>query len=455
MFITSLTNKIKSINIPRSLHSLGTNLILLPLNILGSIIIARSIGPGEKGNLDLIVATATLLVMVLSFSLQAGATFIVARGGVNMRLLALKLLMFAVLQGLGASVLLAGLRILGRSSLLIPDKIGNWVIAGVAVFVCCEMLGNYLRAMLNGKQQIVKVNKAELVGRFSQVVFLFMMAGALYATGKRVFVAALFGLSIGVTILIDLLLIKSLYPYLRQSIGTSSVVPLITFAIPAYFANLTQFLNYRLDVFIVGHFAGSASVGRYTLAVSLAQLLWLLSNAAASVLLPKIAADNSPENAQHTARVTRLTLMASLASGIALAVFANYALPLLYGEAFRPSVAALLYLLPGVVVFSIANVLASYLAGIGKPQLNLLVSFSSLFFTVTLDLILIPKMDFLGAALTSTVSYSWAAFLITWLFVRETKLPVRNLLLPTMDDVRLLGSIFEPFLRHVRPQQAG
>ena len=147
--------------------------------------------------------------------------------------------------------------------------------------------------------------------------------------------------------------------------------------------------------------------------------------------------------------------MASLASGIALAVFANYALPLLYGEAFRPSVAALLYLLPGVVVFSIANVLASYLAGIGKPQLNLLVSFSSLFFTVTLDLILIPKMDFLGAALTSTVSYSWAAFLITWLFVRETKLPVRNLLLPTMDDVRLLGSIFEPFLRHVRPQQAG
>ncbi len=455
MLLFSLANKIRTIDIPRSLHSLGTNLLLLPLNILGSILIARSIGPGEKGNLDLIVATSTLLVMVLSLSIQAGATFVVARGGVNMRLLAYKLLIFAVLQGLTASGFLAVLRHLGRSSLLIPKTSGNWVILAVGSYVCFEMLGNYLRAMLNGKQQIVKVNNAELLGRISQVLLVFVMAGALYFTGRKLFVAALFGLSICVTILIDSLLIKSLFPYLREATGTSSLAPLIAFAVPSYFANLTQFLNYRLDVFVVGYYAGSAPLGRYTLAVSLAQLLWLLSNAAASVLLPKIAADNSAENVMHTARVTRLSLLASLVSGLALAAFASLALPAVYGEAFRPSVAALLYLLPGIVAFSVANVLAAYLAGAGKPKLNLLVSATSLVFTVTLDLILIPRMGIIGAALASTISYSWAAFLITWLFVRETNFSVRELLFPTMQDIRLLSSVAEPFLRHVRPQQAG
>jgi O-antigen/teichoic acid export membrane protein len=455
MLLFSLVNKIKSIHIPRSLHSLGTNLLLLPLNIVGSILIARSIGPGEKGHLDLIIATSTLLVMVLSLSLQAGATFVVARGGVNMRLLALKLLIFAVLQGLTAGIFLTVLRYADRSSLLIPNTSGNWVIFGVAAFVFFEMCGNYLRAMLNGKQQIVQVNKAELIGRFSQVIFLFGMAGALYVAGRTVFVAALFCLSVFVTLLIDLLLVKSLYAYLKESTGASSVAPLFAFAVPSYFANLTQFLNYRLDVFIVGYFAGSAALGRYTLAVSLAQLLWLLSNAVAAVLLPKIAADNTAENVVHTARVTRLSLLASLAAGLALAAFANFALPALYGEAFRPSVAALLYILPGIVAFSVANVLAAYLAGVGKPKLNLFVSATSLVFTVTLDLILIPRMGIIGAAIASTISYSWSAFLITWLFVRETDLSVRDLLLPTMQDVRILGSVFEPFLRHVRPQQAG
>jgi len=58
-------------------------------------------------------------------------------------------------------------------------------------------------------------------------------------------------------------------------------------------ANVAQFLNYKLDVFVVGFFAGTASVGRYTLAVSLAQLLWLMSNSVASVLLPKVAASTA------------------------------------------------------------------------------------------------------------------------------------------------------------------
>ena len=216
-------------------------------------------------------------------------------------------------------------------------------------------------------------------------------------------------------------------------------------ALPCYAANVAQFLNYKLDVFVVGFFAGTASVGRYTLAVSLAQLLWLMSNSVASVLLPKVAASTAGSDDRgsvgHTARVTRLSLWATAFCGLALGVLGTQVIPLVYGEPFRPSVAALIWLLPGIVVFSVTNVLSAYIAGIGKPRLNLLVSGISLVVTITLDLALIPKFNIVGAAIASTVSYTLSALLSLLFFVRETGSPLRDVLLPTSEDVKLLLSV--------------
>jgi O-antigen/teichoic acid export membrane protein len=227
------------------------------------------------------------------------------------------------------------------------------------------------------------------------------------------------------------------------------------FALPCYGANTAQFLNYRLDVFVVGFFAGATSVGRYTLAVSLGQLLWLMSNSVASVLLPKVAASSDAgATIRHTTRVTRLSLWATVMGALALALLATQAIPMLYGEAFRPSIAALVWLLPGIVVFSIANVLAAYIAGIGKPHLNLWVSGISLVITIALDLILIPKLNIVGASIASTVSYSVSAVMLIVFFTRETGASLRQVLVPTSEDVNFARQLAQPLLRRVGLQRA-
>ena len=114
---------------------------------------------------------------------------------------------------------------------------------------------------------------------------------------------------------------------------------------------------------------------------------------------------------------------------------------MLYGEAFRPSIMALVWLLPGIVIFSVANVLAAYIAGIGKPRLNLLVSGLSLIVTIGLDIALIPRMNIVGAAIASTLSYSLSALLLIIFFIRETGASLREVLLPTSEDVRVLMSV--------------
>jgi O-antigen/teichoic acid export membrane protein len=267
--------------------------------------------------------------------------------------------------------------------------------------------------------------------------------------------ALLFLVCLAVSILINLLLVKSLGLKFGLSADIGGLKAATAFALPCYIANSAQFLNYKLDIFIVSFFAGSASVGRYTLAVSLAQLLWLMSNSVASVLLPKVAASTDiAHNIRHTSRVTRLSLWASAICALALGLLATQAIPALYGEAFRPSINALLCILPGVVIFSIANVLAAYIAGIGKPHLNLVASCLSLIVTIVLDLTLIPRLNIVGASIASTASYGLASLLILAFFIRETGAPLREILLPTLDDFRLLISLARPALRRVGFQGA-
>jgi O-antigen/teichoic acid export membrane protein len=427
--------------LPKTLHAFGVNVVLLPLGIATSILIARSVGPTGKGTLDLIVATSLLLAMLLGLSLPQGVTYAIAQGKVAPTVLAFQLLLVSLLQASLALAIVGLLHVTGNSSTFLPNW-GALIVIGVVVYVWFELLNKFWGAILTGEQQIAVVNNAELIGRMTQFVSLFILAGTLYFFGKRLSVGLLFLVTLSASVLINLLLISSLHFKFEMSRDLSGLKAALAFALPCYAANTAQFLNYKLDVFVVGFFAGKTAVGRYTLAVSLAQLLWLMSNSVATVLLPKVAAaTDMGDSVRHTARVTRLSLWATAACSLALAALGSQAIPMLYGEAFRPSVLALLCLLPGIVIFSVANVLAAYIAGIGKPRLNFWVSAISLVITIGLDFALIPKLDIVGAAIASTVSYSVSALLLIIFFIRETGSSVREVLLPTSEDMRLLGAV--------------
>jgi len=440
--------------LPKTLHAFGVNVFLLPLGIATSILIARSVGPTGKGTFDLIIATAALLVMVLSLSLPPGITYVVAQGKVRSNVLALQLVFVSILQALLALGIISLLQLTGYSRLFLPNW-GPWIVVGLVIYVWVEMLNKFWGSTLTGRQQIAIVNNSELVGRMAQFLMLFILAGGLYLSDKKLSVGLLFLVSLSASILIGVLLLSSLGLKFELSRDLSALKAAIAFALPCYAANTAQFLNYRLDVFVVGFFAGATSVGRYTLAVSLGQLLWLMSNSVASVLLPKIAAATDVgDSVRHTMRVTRLSLWATAICASALALLATQAIPMLYGEAFRPSISALFWLLPGIVIFSVANVLAAYIAGIGKPRLNLYVSGISLIITITLDFALIPKLNIVGAAIASTVSYSVAAFMLIFFFIRETGVPLRQVLLPSSEDLGLAMQLAQPVLKRFRPQRA-
>ena len=173
--------------------------------------------------------------------------------------------------------------------------------------------------------------------------------------------------------------------------------------------------------------------------------LWYLTNSLATVLFPKISATkDNIESERITAKSCRLGFGMTIIGALILFFLAPWIIKILFGKEFLSGAMAFKILLPGIIIFSIANVLASYIAGKGFPQYNSLAASVSLIFTVGLDIFLIPKWGINGAALATTVSYIMATLIILYFYkkISSRTFNLKNLLIPQKEDfksfVRLL-----------------
>ena len=430
-------------------HSLGTSLIAILLAVAVNILIARALGPQGKGSYELALASAALLSIMLGFSLPVGVTYVVARGRANLRALVWQLAGVAALFGLLATAILYALRRTSLSPSFIPPEMENGIVILLALTACAMEASNYWRSILNGRQEIIRANRGDLLSRAAHVVILLVAVGILARQRQPATPTLFITINLAVLVLTNFIFLRILRSALQPSSGPSGLAEVVAYAFPCFLGNFIQFLNYRMDVFLINYFSGRDAVGLYTLAVSLGQMIWLVSRAAATVLLPNVAAlqEAAAANAQRTAQITRVAFGLSLVSALALAISATPLVPLVFGNAFRPSVTPLLWLLPGIVVFSAANVVASYFAGIGKPRLNLYVALAGLAVTIAFDLLLIPVLGIVGAASASPLSYATSTVAIVWLFVRQSRLPVQQVLVLTREDltlgISLLRSLFQ------------
>jgi O-antigen/teichoic acid export membrane protein len=91
-------------------------------------------------------------------------------------------------------------------------------------------------------------------------------------------------------------------------------------------------------------------------------------------------------------------------------------------------------LVPGMVTGALSTVLSAYLAGSGLPGLATVVAAVNVSSNIVLCLILIPSFGYAGAAAASSISYSLAAVLTTYFFLRESRMPLASILLPRRAD---------------------
>ncbi|HEU4656681.1 MAG TPA: oligosaccharide flippase family protein [Capillimicrobium sp.] len=407
-----------------------------------TIVVARVLGPDGVGAYTIALSLLLILGMVASLGLENGIAWSVASGRWRPRDAFAQSQLAAIAlgaAGVGLSVLLA---------ILAPDAFGGLSVGLVALaaaglpFLISWQYARWLAVALDRYEAFVLppalVSTLALVG---------CGAGALVAdtTGMLVGLLAAYALTAAVSVVDGLrhLRDRDREPD-RAADAPHGAEPLreaTAFGLRANAGTALQFLNYRVDLFVLSAVVTSAELGRYSAAVSVTGVMFLAPQTLAYVIFPRVAAlsaggDEALEqrnmveekSLRHVSLLTLVSLPI-VAAGMAVGI------PLLYGSEFDGAIGLGLILLPGVALFGIAAVLSATINGRGFPQYSLRSAVISTPVALVLYAALIPTLGDVGAALASTASYAFNFAVTAVYYRRATGARVLPLLVPTRDEV--------------------
>jgi O-antigen/teichoic acid export membrane protein len=193
---------------------------------------------------------------------------------------------------------------------------------------------------------------------------------------------------------------------------------MITYGLKFHISVLAGAIIFRADLLVVNHFRGPSEAGVYSVATQFGMLLMLLPGVIATLLFPRVTAEQDPRG-ETTWFVTRQTALIMLVCCV-VAIPGSFLLPLFYGSAFADATFLLLILLPGVYLVGLESVMVQHFSALGLPRTIPLYWVITLVVNLALVFALVPRFGARGAAIASTVSYALIFSLVALQFRAST-----------------------------------
>ena len=414
----------------QSFSTLSTQVVLMVVGMLTSIIVARELGPTLKGQAALLTLVTQLLFMVGSMGLGTAFSFQTAKRKYPPRQILTGALVGAVLLGSGA---------IGIFYLAFPLYAGVWegissrLVLYSALLAIVGIYTTYLTRILVGYGRIYSMNIGDLtrsLTNFAGVVLLLVV----WNFGLGGVVTSFWMAALAQTLVVLYFLRANLRP--TRFWGGGFLRDSLTFGIKSQSLLLINFLNYRVDMLLLKHFSTDSAVGYYSLAVAMAELMWLVPNAAVAPLFSGIASSESVDRSVVTLRTVRWTLIFLVLLAAGGVLLGRPFIQLLYGANFLPSYVPFLWLLPGICLFPVFKLLAVDLTARGNPGYGTIASMIALLTNIAANIFLIPRMGTAGAALATSLSYSLMSLLCLGFFIRQTGYRLKQIL--TIDEDEMI-----------------
>jgi O-antigen/teichoic acid export membrane protein len=420
---------------------------------LTTVLVARLLGPAGAGAFAVAASAVTMLTVATTLGVGHGVMYYVAAGRWDAGHA------WRSVQRLGLALALAGIALGLTVRALVPATfhgLSPWMtIATVAAlpFGICWLFATYVALAADRYEAYALPPVLQALATLGLVALL----GA--TLGRAGAIAGLLGAYV-LTALATTLWSRRWLPPPAGPPPRGALRDAVGFGLKGYAANALQYVNLRLDLFILNAIAGAAAAGRYAVAVAVTGVLWLLPQALSDVVLPRVAALDAGQREDDGARRDRVEAKslrhAVLAVGATSAALA-LALPLLvgpvYGAGFRPAVTLGLILLPGTAIGGVSAVLAAMVVGRGRPDYSLRIALVTTPLTVALYALLIPTLGARGAALASSVSYTLTCALTLLAYRRLAGAGAAARLVPTraeLADYATLARLLRARVRALR-----
>jgi O-antigen/teichoic acid export membrane protein len=225
-------------------------------------------------------------------------------------------------------------------------------------------------------------------------------------------------------------------------IAFSFAISQIGFKLPD-FSELKTYLRYGLpltpnaaiawiinssDRYIIGYFIGMASVGVYSVAYAMGNLITFFLTPIMVILFPtisKLYEEKSIEEVRNYLKYSlKYFLIFAIPSAFGLSVLAKPSLRILTTSEFVSGSIVVPFVAFGVITFGIFQICIYITHLVKKTKLNVMLLGTSATLNIMLNIILIPYIGILGAAIATFISYGVLALLTVFVSFKYLKFDI-------------------------------
>jgi len=376
-------------------ETFGARIAVLGLGVVSTLLVTRILGPAGRGEYAVATALTGTGVQLGNLGLHASNTY---NAGRDRRLVpalysnSLRASFGACGVGTAAALLLFLLR---------PElaPVRGWAMVLALAAIPFSLAYLLLRSLQLGVHEVREYNRIDVGTSVLGVALI----GAVIAA-RSVGVESLLACALVVAAASFAWTAASLRGYVAGKAAPSMALfrTTLRYGTKAYLAALFAYLAQRVDILFLTRIAGSEQTGYYAAATSIATVATLFPIVAGTILFPRLSSMTDPAERWRLTRRVLAVVSAGMVGVCALGVLlAPVAVRLLLGVVFLPAVEPLRWLMPGVLLRSANSILMNHFAAGGMPRITVYSPAAALAVNVALNLLLIPRLGTVGAAVAS------------------------------------------------------
>lgn len=393
--------------ISQVLGTIGVRFMLIGAGFLSSIITARMLGPEGRGVFFYWTTLIALAIQFGNLGLHSSNTYYLVKGRARLSTLVANSLWASVVAGSIASAFVVGAFLLsGRSLqdewvfllsslLLIPS--GLFFLFGSNLYVALQRFREY--------------NSFELVNRYVGLVAI-SLAAWLYRSPESLLAALA---------LVSLAVCVALHGRLKNQGGKGQPSLLlfrqgIAYGMRAYVIAVMALLVLRANALVLERFVEVRSLGVWSIAAQLLDVIVIVPATFALVLFPKLVESDQPYRLMRSQlRIVAIVLAVLCLIAILLG---RSVILFVYGEQFGDAYEMLMWGLPGALGLGLVSILSQYLAAEGIPTALLWIWGGGLAVELAFAIVLVPDHGAVGAMAALSITYLIVLAMIWTLIAR-------------------------------------
>lgn len=389
--------------------TIAANAAISALGLGTGIILARVLGPANRGDAAAAIQWGTVAVTLGDFGIGFAMAYFVGTAPQRRE----ELWGFGIFLAMTWGVLLACL-----GAALVPAYVQPGARNGLRLaFMAIPpgLLAGYQGYLLLGANRIGAYNFSRLSGTFVYAsVVLFGVAKF-----RTVEMVALGFLASSVTSAAISALLLGRQGRPKLSLEREFLEDVVVFGAKTQIASIAANATLRLDQLLLSIVAVSAELGQYAVAVAVAGAISPLYSSLAAIVIPAVLREaKSGRGAEEALKYTRWALAASIPVVIVGIVVMGLVVRLAFGDDFSSAVLPARILLIAGVFQGVNAILGNALRGLGKPAAAAIAEGWGVIATVGLLAMLLRPFGIVGASAASLAAYAIVSAVLLFYMIR-------------------------------------